>query len=386
MRLRGAAQPADAQDQGLRPGLGGSLAGRTLPGRATNTDVQGSPASSGGGLLSRVRRRPPAEEQAEPLVTRWSNGNRLATRVAGVLVAALLLTGPAYALYDRVFAPTETPVITQSTAADQRLLSRRLVASDVAAQWVQAWAGSSQAARGELASYYSGPTPVLPKVASAVSEVRVVDAQASGPGVWTVMVSAAVQDPGQDRAQRRYFQVPVKVNGQEPGQISAAPQAVPAIVTGPPGIPDAAGGDYGSTVSMASPAGQTISQFLAALLTGQGQVDRYVTPGSMLTALPKQAQYAAVDVITIRAAGNEAISWTEAPADGQTAEVLVDATVATSDKPNDQRSVAYPLQLKARDGRWEIATIQPRLADTSAPAGAQESTGGAPTDTEGATP
>lgn len=383
MRLRGA-RP-DAQGHGLRPGLGGSLAGPAHPGRAARAKEQGSAASVGGGLLARVRRRPPAQEQAEPLVTRWTNGDRLATRAAGGLVVALLLTGPAYAAYDAFFTPAQAPVVTQSAAADQRMLSRRLVASDVAAQWVQAWASSSESARAELAAYYSGPTPVLPKVASVVNEVRVVDAQASGPGVWTVMVSAAVRDPGQERAQRRYFQVPVKVDGQTPGQISAAPQAVPAIVTGPTGVADAAGGDYGSTVSMASPAGQAISQFLAALLTGQGQVDRYVSPGSKLAALPKESQYSAVDVVAIRAAGNEEISWTKAPADGQKAEVLVDATVATSKKANDRRSVAYPLQLQARDGRWEIAAIQPRLADTSAPAGAKDSTGGEPTETEGAT-
>lgn len=364
-----------------RSGLGGSLAGATGPDR---------PASPAGPVDETPRRWrdkiKPRGHDPEGLTTTWSSGSRLATRALAAAVVMALVSGPAHVAYDFFVADEPAAVVAPQTGEDQRKLSRRLVASEAAVQWVQTWASATESTRESLGERWSGSAVILPAKASTVSSVRVVDAVASAPGVWSVTVAAQVTDPGQDPAQR-YYQVPVQVAGNEPGQITASPQSVPAIVPGPGAAANVDRGDYGAAVGETSAAGQTISQFLAALLTGEGQIDRYVTPGAPIVALPEESRYASVRVSSIRsAATGEDIDWQNAPKDGATVEVLVDATVATDDEPKTGRSVSYPLLLTARGGRWEVTSIQPRLADTSTSTEGEDNSGQSADPTTGETP
>ncbi len=82
-------------------------------------------------------------------------------------------------------------------------------------------------------------------------------------------------------------------------------------------------------------------------------------------SLPESAQYASVQVSNIRSADAGDVDWQNAPGDGTTVEVVVDATVATGEDAKTRRSVSYPLLLTARGGRWEVTAIQSRLADSS---------------------
>src|SRR5699024_95862 len=142
------------------------------------------------------------------------------------------------------FAPEPVQPTQSSTGYDPSLTSRRMVASDTAVRWVQTWATATRGDAEEAERQWSGTQQlVLPKKASTIDEVRVVDAVASAPGVWSVTISALVTDPGTDPA-RRYYRVPVQVSGDKSGQIKASPQAVPAIVPGPRAVRDVEHGQY----------------------------------------------------------------------------------------------------------------------------------------------
>lgn len=354
-----------------RSGLGGALAGAPGPDR---------PAAAAEPLDEAPRRWrdkfKPSGHDPEGLTTKWSSGNRLATRALGAAVVVALVSGPAHWTYDLFFTAEPTAVTAPQAGEDQRKLSRRLVASEVAVQWVETWATATEGTREKLGERWSGSGLVLPVKASKISSVRVVEAVASAPGVWSVTVAAQVTEPGQEPAQR-YYQVPVEVAGEVPGQITASPQSVPAVVPGPGAAAKVDHGDYGASVGETSAAGQTITQFLSALLAGQGQVDRYITPGASIVELPEGSRYASVQVSSIRsAAAGDDIDWQDAPKDGSTVEVLVDATVATDEEPKTGRSVSYPLLLTARGGRWEVTSIQPQLADSSTSTEGEGNSGG----------
>lgn len=359
-----------------RAGLGGALAGISRP--VCPADDAEEVAEPRRGIFARLRRAGGGGDP-EGLTTTWSSGNVLGTKVAGGVVIALLLSGPLHWGYDAFVAEAPAPVVQQDRGQDQRALSRRMVASESAVQWVQTWATATEETRDLLGDHWSGSNVTLPVKASKISGARVVDAQASAPGVWSVTVTAEVTDPGEEPT-RRYYQVPVQVSGDEPGEVSAAPQAIPAIVPGPSATTKVDRGSYSGSVSMTSAAGQTITQFLAALLAGQGQVDRYITPGADITALPESAQYASVQVSNIRSADAGDVDWQNAAGDGTTVEVVVDATVATGEDAKTRRSVSYPLLLTARGGRWEVTAIQSRLADSSSSAEEEGNTGGPPAD------
>jgi hypothetical protein len=87
----------------------------------------------------------------------------------------------------------------------------------------------------------------------------------------------------------------------------------------------------------------TVERFLAALLTGNGELGRYAAPGSELRAVP-----ATFDVIELdrmaRRDGNDG-RWVRAWVQAGSGESLMWLT--------------YDLRVEERDGRWEIAAMGP---------------------------
>ncbi len=96
-----------------------------------------------------------------------------------------------------------------------------------------------------------------------------------------------------------------------------------------------------------------VGEFLAAYLTGAGEVDRYLAPGVNLTAV-SPAPYASVEVQQVWAV-EEAAADQAVPADGTN--VRVRAAVEARDAAG-RWPLAYELTLTARSGRWEVSALQ----------------------------
>jgi hypothetical protein len=144
-----------------------------------------------------------------------------------------------------------------------------------------------------------------------------------------------------------YYAVPVAADSTGS---SFTVTGAPCVVAGPARA-EVPKSSYAVTVPEGN-LSSAIGQFLAAYLTGAGEVDRYLAPGVQLTAV-SPAPYTAVSVQEVSAV-EEAAAAEKVPADGTKVRVLasVEARNATGRWP-----LAYELTLKARSGRWEIAAV-----------------------------
>jgi hypothetical protein len=112
-------------------------------------------------------------------------------------------------------------------------------------------------------------------------------------------------------------------------------------------------------------------EFLVALLTGAGDVDRYVSPGTAIAPVTPPP-YSAVDVTDVTT-DRDVLQMPVPPATGETVRVLVTARATAG--PRQQIGVQYALTLIARAGRWEVRVIDltpvlGRAGYTTSPAGA----------------
>ncbi|MFF8638933.1 conjugal transfer protein, partial [Streptomyces pilosus] len=96
----------------------------------------------------------------------------------------------------------------------------------------------------------------------------------------------------------------------------------------------------------------TVGQFFDAYLAGAGEVERYLAPGVRLSAV-SPAPYNAVTVRQVLAVEDTAAAK-KVPGDETTVRVL--AHVEARDKTG-RWPLAYELDLKARSGRWDVATL-----------------------------
>jgi hypothetical protein len=172
-------------------------------------------------------------------------------------------------------------------------------------------------------------------------------------GLWSVVVVADVlvlQPDGKRKATLLCAQVAVA--GTD-GAYSAA--ALPSPVACP-----SAGGAvalaYEEVGEPAGPVGQSVAGFLGAYLAGQGQLERFVSPGASLAPL-RPASFAAVRLVELRTHEKFEPGQAARPLDGTTVHVLVHA--AAVDVTGQGTPVDYALTLVARAGRWEINRIDP---------------------------
>ncbi|WP_104056277.1 MULTISPECIES: conjugal transfer protein [unclassified Arthrobacter] len=169
-------------------------------------------------------------------------------------------------------------------------------------------------------------------------------------GLTTVVVSASLKTVEMDDAGKEtvtwtpyWYQIAVQTQGEE-----MAPAGMPAPVS-VPAVGDAPQLGYTSRVANKE-IQATVADFMTAYLTGQGDVTRYVSPETTISAITP-AYWTQAKVKTI-----QSVSEVEdgTPVAGQTAEVLVDMNLTrdTTTKP-----AQYVLSLKVRDGRWEIQSL-----------------------------
>ncbi|MFI1470997.1 hypothetical protein [Streptomyces wuyuanensis] len=150
----------------------------------------------------------------------------------------------------------------------------------------------------------------------------------------------------------RYFAVPVTASGSAAGVGEFTVTAAPAEVAGPTTAkaqPPAAADVLPSNGAVAA----TLGEFFRAYLLGVGEVDRYLSPGTSLTAA-RGGGYTSVTVDRVAADTDRAGGLV--PADGSTARV--EARVTATDAAGGRWPLAYSLALASRSGRWEVTALR----------------------------
>ncbi|GHG04305.1 conjugal transfer protein [Streptomyces filamentosus] len=193
----------------------------------------------------------------------------------------------------------------------------------------------------------------------AVMQTATVRTTRQNSGAWAVTVAARLADTAPDVPDEesvrglRYFTVPVTETGTNAGRGYVA--GAPRETAGPkPGQPPAS--PYTARIEDTALT-DTVGGFLAAFLGADNGVERYLAPGTLL-ARPG-SPFAVVDIVQVLSQGRT-------PPVGQAgASARVRAEVSATDSAGRIWPMAYALTLTARDGRWEIASLDP--APESAP-------------------
>ena len=297
--------------------------------------------------------------QEPQLQHQWTTGSRLATNGMRAAIVVCLVSAP-LSLGWQFLGPDPAPQqVAAEAGEDPDKASRRAVAGDTAARWVHAWLTTPAADRRDLESIYPSPV-VLPEKASKASEVRVNDAVATGPNLWSITVSARVTPPGGEES-TRMFSVPVEVGGKA-GNVAATPVTPPAPVATPRRTEPVAADGYGHSATDSGSLGQTVNDFMSALLTSEGDLSRVISPDSTLRPV---GGYGRVEVESIRLAENVAGARdSEVPKDGATAKALVTVQMFEKGAPKDAREglqAIYPIELTARGDRWEVSSLDAAL-------------------------
>lgn len=310
---------------------------------------------------------PVAEEVA--VAEEWETGWRVSGPSAGM--TALLQRAAKGALWTMVLAgpalgAAALLLSSQPTAAPRPALSREVDVKPVdtsgpagfAQMYVEAYLTVRQGEEQRLVPFFPAAADVdlrLPQKPETSKVERLAPARAAqvDSHTWSVTISARLRS-GEEL---RYFQVPV-ASSRVAGQGGYVATTLPAEVAAPVlGTPRPLG--YGRPFSArdADPATRTLRGFFDAYLAGGGQLDRYLSPGTRLSAVTP-APYTRVRVSQFAVAGTDGDGWGAAtPADGARQQLLVDVEAETTTAKR-WRPMTYALSLVARDGRWEVAALE----------------------------
>lgn len=219
--------------------------------------------------------------------------------------------------------------------------------------FVATYLGAGEEDRDEaLAPFYPGASLQLePNLATLyVTRTATVAASEVSEGYWAVTVAAEVLEPAAEDAYRpggtRFYQVGVvEADGalaatSLPGQVPA-PATAEAPELGVEGFRRADGSE---------PTTEAMQGFFAALVAGDGELDRYVAPGTGLRAVDP-APYASVEVerVALRSLNEAEDAY------------LALVEVAATDAAERTQVFHYALELAMREGRWEVTELLPAV-------------------------
>ncbi|MER5184779.1 conjugal transfer protein [Streptomyces sp. NPDC002896] len=288
---------------------------------------QGAPPVAAGARLTQMRRR-----------VRLGRMGVWAAVAAGPIALAVAVTAPATVVHTAAEAkPTRvrTPVPANPAGYAGVFLTA----------WLRSSRGDDSSAQARLAQSLA-PEVDLPERGDAQpkleSVVAVRSAQRSGQR-WSVTLAAQYAEAGV-----RYYVVPVAADSSG---TTFTVTGAPGVVAGPARA-QAARSPYRVTVPTTGDLSLAAGEFLAAYVTGSGEVDRYLAPGVKLSAV-SPAPYEAVTVTQLDAI-EEAAAAEQVPADGT--RVRVAAQVEARDKAG-RWPLSYELTFTARSGRWEVAAL-----------------------------
>lgn len=220
--------------------------------------------------------------------------------------------------------------------------------------YVRSWLSVSRDDTAGLAAFYPDGMRSEREVGSQIPvATATVSAVSPAPGEWSVVVAAkllTLQPDGSRPAKITCEQVSLVGAGSSYVATSLpAPVACPATAP-PPALA------YGSPADLTGPIGQSVTGFLTAYLAGQGQIDRYVSPGSNVAPVIP-VPFASLRLQDLRTREMFEPGQAARPLDGTQIHVL--ARVRCFDATGQSTLADYPLTLTARSGRWELTRIDP---------------------------
>lgn len=284
----------------------------------------------------------------------WTGGRALGAKAVGVVLLIGLLSGPvALALnLSRGSAVAAVDTSVQTTG----LTSLEQSTGSYALAYTGAWLAASRGNDDELKTYIDTAGLQLTEAAWDYRDAAVVSVAPATPGsITTVVVAAnvretiasAVDDGVIERWPRRYFQVAV-TSETESGNLGVV--GLPAPVAAPGKVDQAPTLVYGSQLAPTSAAATAVTAFLGAYLAGSGDITRYTSPTTEISAIAP-APFVTLDATDLRVD----IEPAEQPADGNTARVL--ATVVLTNPLEQTLTSSYALTITARASRWEVTSI-----------------------------
>lgn len=302
----------------------------------------------------RVWRKPEqAEKSTEPvdpdagLQVRWTNGANLRTRCITYGLLSALAAGPVALGLAVGQVATGAPTAASAPVSAADTGGEQVAVGEFAQQFVLAWLQTPRGRESSLVGFVDIASLQLPNKPVVATQPSTAQLTPAGPGIWSVTVGATVTDAA--GPSRRYFQVPVQYVG---GAMVATSLPAPMPAPGTAAAPELA---YQYTASISDPSATAAGQFLSALLLAGGDVTRYVSPGTAIAAV-SSAPYTAVRVLEVRTDQDLRDSPMVVPRGGDL-HVLVTAQATVS--AEQQVTVQYPLTLRVRAGRWEVASVDP---------------------------
>jgi len=297
---------------------------------------------------------PPVDPDTQ-LQARWTNGANLKTRAITYGLLAALVAGPVALAVAVGQASSAAPTVASQAVLPADTSGEQAAVGEFAQQFVLTWLQTPRGKESALTVFVDTANLQLPNKAVTVSQPSTAQLIHAGPGLWSVSVGATVTDAG--GVARRYFQVPVRyVNGAMIATSLPAPMPAPGTAAG---LELA----YQYTAALSEPSAAMVGQFLAALLTGSGDVTRYVSPGTAIAAVTP-APYTAIRVLEVRTDQDLRDAPMEVPR-GSDLHVLVTAVATVS--AEQQITVQHPLTLRVRASRWQVAAVDPAPRTTTDP-------------------
>ncbi|MFE9575187.1 conjugal transfer protein [Nocardia sp. NPDC006044] len=303
------------------------------------------------------------DDSSEALLRRMAARRRRDNIVIAVL-AVLAVLGGMNAIAG--FFSADPPPPSDDPIA--RTFGHAQLAGSFAEQFVVSYVSGGAGQQDRLDDYVSGAAAVQPSgagVARQVSDPMVVYVSrgVSSPAaeVWSVTVSVRAGRSGTAGAdQRNFYRVAVSVAG---GRLRAL--SLPALVEAPRRGVDLRSA-YSTPCGSDSPLAQVASGFLGALLTGSGDVARYVAPESGITAL-QPSPFTGVDSVSVMA------DAADCGAKSSSARVL--ATITPKGESGAVPALAYPLTMVRTAGQWQVRSMDavPALSNPLAEVGKQDS-------------
>lgn len=291
----------------------------------------------------------PDAADPEQVTLAWTAVAGKATSATQFGLIASLLCGPV-AVVLLLLSGSAPAVVAEQQTATNGVSADQVAASAFAEDLVVTWLSTPEGEDERVESYgpaYSSIT--LPKTPWVVTDSATAAMEQSEDGqTWTVTVAVSVSASAGSAPIRRYFRVPVHYAG---GALAA--RALPTPVAAP-AVANVVTLDYRFRAAPSDAVGAAAEDFLSGMLVG-GDVERYISPTAEISAI-LPSPYTAVEVEEIRL-DQELTEADEAPETGRTLRMLVTADAAVG---RDQViTVQYALTMTAREGRWEVAAIDP---------------------------
>lgn len=281
----------------------------------------------------------------------WTAGRAFGQKAITAGLVAMVLCGPV-ALVTAGVNGQSRPAVAQVTG-EQPLTAQQQSAGEHGAAFVAAWLSATRDDQGTLATYIN-PAAIgqLSATAWKYRDLAVVSVEKTDESdLMSVIVAANIEEFDMESESgamiwpRRYFAVTVRVTNAGLSVVG-----LPAPIAAPVKEESAVRLAYGQTVLPTSSARQTVEAFLSAYLAGSGDVSRYVSPGSEISAI-SPAPYMTLTVSDVKGDAEPS----DTPSTGSVLHVL--ATVEVTSASDQRLTTTYALTLTARDGRWETTSV-----------------------------